>query len=123
MQAPLRNTVEPEELTIRTVPDLAAAWRVLHALPAAKTAMRTGVGLSAGGTAMGSLFMIPSVRGVGPGPVTAGAAAGVRPSLVAGVAGGVVCVACAAFCLRQAAPRGRIGRAWPRRTRLNSRAR
>jgi cation-transporting P-type ATPase I len=58
------------------LPDLAAAWRVLHALPAARAATRRGVGLSAGATAMGSLLMIPTVRGLGPGPVTAGAAAG-----------------------------------------------
>jgi magnesium-transporting ATPase (P-type) len=58
------------------LPDLAAAWRVLHALPAAKAATQRGVGLSAGATAMGSLLMIPGVRGLGPGPVTTGAAAG-----------------------------------------------
>ena len=45
------------------LPDLAAAWRVLHALPAAKTAIQRGVGIAAGATAMGSLFMIPGVRG------------------------------------------------------------
>ncbi len=58
------------------LPDLGAAWRVLHALPAARAATRRGVGISAGATAMGSLFMIPGVRGVGRGPVTTGAAAG-----------------------------------------------
>jgi cation-transporting P-type ATPase I len=59
------------------LPDLAAAWRVLHALPAAKTATQRGVGIAAGATAMGSLFMIPGVRGnLGPESVNAGAAAG-----------------------------------------------
>jgi cation-transporting P-type ATPase I len=58
------------------LPDLVGAWRVLRALPAAKTARRRGVGLSAGATAMGSLLMVPGVRGLGPGPVTTGAAAG-----------------------------------------------
>ncbi len=58
------------------LPDLGAAWRVLHALPAAKTATQRGVGLAAGATAMGSLLMIPTVRGVGPGPVNLGASAG-----------------------------------------------
>jgi magnesium-transporting ATPase (P-type) len=58
------------------LPDLASAWRVLHALPSAKTARQRGVGLSAGATAMGSLLMIPGIRGLGPGPVTTGAAAG-----------------------------------------------
>lgn len=59
------------------LPDLAAAWHVLHALPAARTASRRGVEISAGASAMGALFMVPGVRGArGPGPVTAGAAAG-----------------------------------------------
>ncbi|WP_156744996.1 HAD-IC family P-type ATPase, partial [Mycobacterium sp. E2238] len=58
------------------LPDLSAAWRVLHALPAARAAAQRGVGISAGATAMGSLLMIPGVRGIGRGPVTSGAAAG-----------------------------------------------
>lgn len=59
------------------LPDLVAAWRVLRALPAARTAAERGVGLSAGATAMGSLLMIPGVPGIGRGPVSTGAAAGV----------------------------------------------
>lgn len=58
------------------LPDLGAAWRVLHAVPAARAAAQRGVGISAGATAMGSLLMIPGVRGIGRGPVTSGAAAG-----------------------------------------------
>ena len=59
------------------LPDLAAAWRLLHALPAAKTAIQRGIGISAGATAMGSLFMIPGVRGnFGSETVNVGAAAG-----------------------------------------------
>ena len=59
------------------LPDLAAAWRVLHALPAAKTATQRGIGIASGATAMGSLFMIPGVRGnLGSESVNAGAAAG-----------------------------------------------
>ncbi|BCQ10806.1 potassium-transporting ATPase ATP-binding subunit [Mycobacterium heckeshornense] len=58
------------------LPDLAAAWRVLHALPAAKSASRRGIEISAGASALGALFMLPGVRGRGPGPVTTGAAAG-----------------------------------------------
>lgn len=58
------------------LPDLAAAWRVLHALPAARIASRRGAGISAGATALGSLFLIPGIRGIGTGPVNAGAAAG-----------------------------------------------
>ncbi len=59
------------------LPDLAGAWRLLHALPAAKTAVQRGVGIAAGATAMGSLFMIPGVRGnLGSESVNVGAAAG-----------------------------------------------
>lgn len=56
--------------------DLAAVWRILHALPAARSASRRGVELATGATALGSLLMLPGVRGSGPGPVTTGAAAG-----------------------------------------------
>lgn len=56
--------------------DLAAVWRVLHAIPGARRASERGVELSAGGTLLGALLMVPGVRGRGPGPVTAGAAAG-----------------------------------------------
>ncbi len=59
------------------LPDLAAAWRLLHALPAAKTATQRGIGIAAGATAMGSLFLIPGVRGnLGSEVVNMGAAAG-----------------------------------------------
>jgi magnesium-transporting ATPase (P-type) len=56
--------------------DLAAVWRVLHALPAARSASRRGVEISTGASILGSLLMLPGVRGRGPGPVTTGAAAG-----------------------------------------------
>ncbi|HEU0191472.1 MAG TPA: cation-translocating P-type ATPase [Mycobacterium sp.] len=58
------------------LPDLSAAWRVLHALPSARAASRRGVEMAAGATALGALLMLPGVRGRGPGPVTTGAAAG-----------------------------------------------
>ncbi|OBK43877.1 haloacid dehalogenase [Mycobacterium kubicae] len=58
------------------LPDLAAAWRVLLALPAARAARRRGVEISGGASALGALLMLPGVRGRGPGPVTTGAAAG-----------------------------------------------
>lgn len=58
------------------LPDLTAAWRVLHALPAAKSASRRGIEIATGATALGALLMLPGVRGRGPGPVTTGAAAG-----------------------------------------------
>ncbi|MUL82822.1 HAD-IC family P-type ATPase [Mycobacterium sp. CBMA247] len=56
--------------------DLAAVWRLLHAMPAARRASERGVELATGGTLLGALLMVPGVRGRGPGPVTAGAAAG-----------------------------------------------
>jgi H+-transporting ATPase len=58
------------------VEDLAGVWQVLHALPAARAASRSGVQLSIGATVLGSLLMVPGVRGRGPGPVTAAAGAG-----------------------------------------------
>jgi cation-transporting ATPase I len=51
-------------------------WRILHALPAARTASRRGVEIATGASLLGALVMVPGVRGRGPGPVTAGAAAG-----------------------------------------------
>ncbi len=57
--------------------DLAGAWQVLHALPAARTANRNGMAISTGASALGGLLMVPGVRGWrGPDPVTVGAAAG-----------------------------------------------
>ena len=58
------------------VDDLADAWQVLHALPAARRASRRGVEIATGASLLGALLMVPGVRGRGPGPVTAGAAAG-----------------------------------------------
>jgi cation-transporting P-type ATPase I len=57
--------------------DLAAVWQLIHALPAARQASRRGVELATGASALGALLMVPGVRGQAPGPVTAGAAAGV----------------------------------------------
>ncbi|WP_373692433.1 HAD-IC family P-type ATPase [[Mycobacterium] kokjensenii] len=57
--------------------DLAGAWRVLHAIPAARQAAQRGISLSTGSSTLGALLMVPGVRGGrGPGPVTAGAATG-----------------------------------------------
>jgi cation-transporting P-type ATPase I len=58
------------------VPDLASVWQLIHALPAARAASRSGVQISIGASVLGSLLMLPGVRGRGPGPVTAGAGAG-----------------------------------------------
>ena len=57
--------------------DLGGAWRVLHALPAARRASQQGIAISVGASALGALFMVPGVRRFrGPGPVTVGAVAG-----------------------------------------------
>lgn len=58
------------------LPDLAAAWRMMSAIPAAREARRRGIEISGGASALGALLMLPGVRGLGPGPVTTGAAAG-----------------------------------------------
>ena len=58
------------------VDDLCGAWRVLHALPAARAASRRGVEISTAASLLGALLMVPGVRGRGPGPVTAGACGG-----------------------------------------------
>jgi cation-transporting P-type ATPase I len=57
------------------VSDVEGIWRILHALPAARKASARGVELATSGTLLGSLLMIPGVRGRGPGPVVAGAGA------------------------------------------------
>ena len=58
------------------VDDLAQVWRIVHCLPAARRASERGVEIAAGSSLLGALLMVPGVRGAGPGPVTAGAAAG-----------------------------------------------
>ncbi|MGW3484944.1 cation-translocating P-type ATPase, partial [Rhodococcus indonesiensis] len=58
------------------VRDLTGAWRILHALPAARTASRRGVEIARDASALGALLMLPGVPGSGPESVTAGAAAG-----------------------------------------------
>nr|WP_194150323.1 cation-translocating P-type ATPase [Prescottella subtropica] len=57
------------------VPDLAATWRVLRALPAARTASRRGIEIATGASLLGSLLMLPGTHGRGPGPVSAGSGA------------------------------------------------
>ncbi|MDT5072428.1 MAG: cation-transporting P-type ATPase, partial [Mycobacterium sp.] len=58
------------------VEDLVDVWRIAHALPAARRASRRGVEISTGASVLGALLMVPGVRGRGPGPIAAGAAAG-----------------------------------------------
>ncbi len=50
------------------VPDLRAVWRILRALPAARTASRRGIEIASGASLLGSLLMIPGTHGRGPGP-------------------------------------------------------
>ncbi|WP_286149250.1 cation-translocating P-type ATPase [Mycobacterium sp. IS-1496] len=58
------------------VDDLTGAWRVLHALPAARAASEKGVELSLSSSSVGALMLIPGVPGRGPVSVHAGAMAG-----------------------------------------------
>jgi cation-transporting P-type ATPase I len=58
------------------VDDMAGVWQIMHALPAARRASRRGVEIATAASLLGALLMIPGVRGRGPGPVTAGAGAG-----------------------------------------------
>ena len=58
------------------VDDLDGAWRIVHAVPAARRASERGVEIATGASLLGALLMVPGVRGRGPGPVTAGAGAG-----------------------------------------------
>jgi magnesium-transporting ATPase (P-type) len=56
--------------------DLAGAWRILHALPAAKTATRRGIEIANSASALGALLMLPGVQTRLPSAVATGAAAG-----------------------------------------------
>ncbi|BBZ66140.1 metal cation transporting ATPase H [Mycolicibacterium insubricum] len=57
------------------LPDLAAAWRFIHALPAASLAAQRGVQASASASVLGALMLIPDVPGSGPGSVNLSALA------------------------------------------------
>ncbi len=71
------SDAEPPPWTAHLIlSDLAGAWRLVHAIPAARAASQRGIEISTGATALGALLMVPGVRGRGPGPVTTGAAAG-----------------------------------------------
>ncbi|MBD0022150.1 HAD-IC family P-type ATPase [Gordonia pseudamarae] len=53
------------------VDDLTAAWRVIHAIPVAREANQRAVSLASGASLLGSLMLIPGVRGDGPTSVNA----------------------------------------------------
>ena len=57
------------------VSDLTGAWRVLHALPAARAATNNAVRLSASASVLGALMLIPGVPGRSSASVNAGMAA------------------------------------------------
>jgi cation-transporting P-type ATPase I len=63
-------------------PDLAAVWRIMRAMPTARKASQRGVDLATSASILGALLMVPGVRGRGPGPVTAGAAAGLTTGVL-----------------------------------------
>jgi magnesium-transporting ATPase (P-type) len=73
---PASDTEAPPWTADLLLPDLAAAWRVMCALPAAKEASRRGIAIAGSASAFGALFLLPGVRGRGPGAATTGAAAG-----------------------------------------------
>ncbi len=66
------------------VPDLAAAWRILHAVPAARAASTSGIRLSLSATAIGALMLVPGVPGYGPDAVNTGVFAGLWTGFRAG---------------------------------------
>lgn len=66
------------------VDDLTGAWRVLHALPAARAASEKGVELSLSSSSVGALMLIPGVPGRGPVSVQAGAMAGLLSGFSSG---------------------------------------
>lgn len=66
------------------VPDLSAVWRILRAMPAARSATTRGVRLSMSGSAIGALMLIPGVPGTGPESVNAAVLAGLWAGFSAG---------------------------------------
>jgi Ca2+-transporting ATPase len=66
------------------VPDLTGAWRLLHALPAARTVKNRGIELSASSSIVGAVMLIPGVPGSGPVSVNAGAIAGLWSGFATG---------------------------------------
>ena len=66
------------------VPDLPAAWRILRAVPAARTASKRGMRLSLSGSAIGALMLVPGIPGYGPDAVNTGVFAGLWTGFAAG---------------------------------------
>ncbi|HEX2285361.1 MAG TPA: HAD-IC family P-type ATPase, partial [Mycobacterium sp.] len=66
------------------VGDLTGAWRILHALPAARTVKNRGIELSASGSLIGAVMLIPGVPGSGPMSVNVSALAGLWSGFATG---------------------------------------
>jgi len=66
------------------VPDLPTVWRILRAMPTARSATERGVRLSMSSSAIGALMLIPSVPGSGPESVNAGVLGGLWSGFNAG---------------------------------------
>jgi cation-transporting P-type ATPase I len=64
--------------------DLIGAWRVLRALPVARTVKNRGIELSASSSLIGALMLIPGVPGSGPASVNTAAIAGLWTGFSAG---------------------------------------
>jgi magnesium-transporting ATPase (P-type) len=63
------------------LPDLAGAWQVLHALPAARQATQRGIEISTNASALDAVWIVPGARGSRDqrgytGPITIGSASG-----------------------------------------------
>jgi magnesium-transporting ATPase (P-type) len=80
------DTLPPPFYADLLLADLAGAWQVLRALPAARAATERGVAISIGASSIAGLLLVRGVRATipgvgagpsrGPGPVTVGAGAG-----------------------------------------------
>ena len=66
------------------VPDLTGAWRLLRAMPAARATKNRGIELSASGSLLGGLMLIPGVPGTGALSVNGGALAGLWSGFASG---------------------------------------
>lgn len=81
----LRGQKRPPWSADLLIADLTGAWRVLHALPAARAASAKGVELSLSSSAVGALMLIPGVPGRGSVSVQAGAIAGLLSGAATGM--------------------------------------
>jgi cation-transporting P-type ATPase I len=66
------------------VPDLTGAWRLLHALPAARAVKNRGIELSASSSLLGAMMLIPGVPGTGAVSVNGAALAGLWSGFATG---------------------------------------